>query len=383
MTNKSIEPFKVDIDRAEINDLRERLVDARWPDQPPNSEWEYGTNRDYLRNLCAYWQTEYDWTGFEERFNEFDQYTTVINGQQIHFYHVRSPESSAIPLLMPHGWPGSVAEFLEVLGPLSDPAAHGGDPVDAFHVVAPSLPGYGFSGPTGERGYDVKEIASVFDRLLDRLGYDSYVVQGGDWGSLIAAVLGGTYPDRVNAIHMNMLFSVPSRLDAPMEMLDESEREAYRETSEFYETGFGYHEIQSTRPQTLAYGLTDSPTGLASWIVEKFREWSDSDDVDAAFGRDRLLDNISVYWLTGTINSSMRLYYETDVEQTVPDSVDVPTGHARYPGEIIKTPRSWAEEIYDIARWNELPEGGHFAAMEVPDLFIKEVRSFFREVDFR
>ncbi|MDG5821453.1 epoxide hydrolase 1 [Natronococcus sp. A-GB7] len=383
MTDKSIEPFKVDIDRAEIDDLRERLVDARWPDQPPNSGWEYGTNRDYLRDLCAYWQTGYDWAGFEERFNEFDQYTTTINGQRIHFYHVRSPESSAIPLLMPHGWPGSVAEFLEVLGPLSDPAAHGGDPGDAFHVVAPSLPGYGFSGPTGERGYDVEEIASVFDRLLDRLGYDDYVVQGGDWGALIAAVLGATYPDRVDAIHANMLFAAPSRLDEPMGMLDEGEMDAYRETSEFYETGFGYHEIQSTRPQTLAYGLTDSPVGLAGWIVEKFRAWSDSDDVDTAFGRDRLLDNISVYWLTETINSSMRLYYETDVEQTVPDSVDVPTGHARYPAEIIKTPRSWAEEIYDIARWNEMSEGGHFAAMEVPDLFVEEVRSFFREVDVR
>ncbi|ELY50130.1 epoxide hydrolase family protein [Natronolimnohabitans innermongolicus] len=379
----SIDPFEVDVDRSAIDDLRDRLAETRWPDQLPDADWEYGTDRVSLQDLCEYWRTEYDWNGFEDRFNEFDQYVTTIDGQRIHFYHVRSPESDATPLLMPHGWPGSVAEFLEVFGPLSDPAAHGGDPADAFHVVAPSLPGYGFSGPTDERGYDVAEMAAAFDRLMDRLEYDGYVVQGGDWGALIAAVLGANYPDRVDAIHANMLFSVPSRLDDPVGMVDEAEMDAYRETSEFYETGFGYHEIQSTRPQTLAYGLTDSPAGLAGWIVEKFREWSDGDDVDAAFGRDRLLDNISVYWLTGTINSSMRLYYETDVERTVPESVDVPTGHARYPAEIIKTPRSWAEETYDIARWNELPEGGHFAAMEVPDLFVEEVRSFVREVDVR
>lgn len=376
----SIRPFEVDVDRSEIDDLRRRLDATRWPDRLPDAGWEYGTDLDYLQELCAYWREHYDWAAFEERLNEFEQYVTTIDGQRIHFYHVRSPESSATPLLMPHGWPGSVVEFLDVLGPLSDPAGHGGDPGDAFHLVVPSLPGYGFSGPTRERGYDVRKIASVFDDLMDRLGYDRYVVQGGDWGALIAAVLGATYSDRVDAIHTNLLFVAPSRLDDPMALLDDEEMAAYRETSEFLETGSGYREIQSTRPQTLAYGLADSPAGLAGWIGEKFRAWSDGDDVDANVGRDRLLDNITVYWLTETINSSMRLYYETDVEQTVPTSVEVPTGHARYPAEIIKTPRSWAEEFYDVVRWSEMSEGGHFAAMEVPELFVDEVRSFFREV---
>lgn len=376
----SIRSFEVDVERDAIDDLRRRLAETRWPDRSPDSGWEYGTNREYLRDLCRYWREDYDWESFEERFDAFDQYVTTIDGQRIHFYHVRSPESTTLPLLLPHGWPGSVAEFLDVMGPLSDPAAHGGDPEDAFDLVVPSLPGYGFSGPTRERGYDVTAMASAFDDLMDRLGYESYVVQGGDWGALIAAVLGASYPDRVDAIHTNMLFVTPSRLEDPMAMLDGEERAAYRETSEFYETDFGYHEIQSTRPQSLAYGLTDSPAGLAGWIVEKFRAWSDGDDVDEAIGRDRLLDNVGVYWLTETINSSMRLYYETDIEATVPESVDVPVGHARYPAEIIKTPRSWAEEFYNVVRWNEMPEGGHFAAMEVPDLFVDEVRSFFREV---
>lgn len=376
----AIRPFELDVDRSDVDDLRRRLVDTRWPDQPPNADWEYGTNLEYLQELCEYWRESYDWEALEDRINAFDQYTTTIDGQRIHFYHVRSPESSAVPLLLPHGWPGSVVEFLEVLGPLSDPAAHGGQPDDAFHVVAPSLPGYGFSGPTREQGYDVRRMASTFDELLARLGYDRYVVQGGDWGALIAAVLGATYPDRVDAIHTNMLFVAPSRLDDPMAMLDDDEMAAYRETSEFHATGSGYREIQATRPQTLAYGLTDSPAGLAGWIAEKFRAWTDGDDVDSRVGRDRLLDNVSVYWLTGTINSSMRLYYETDVERTVPEFVDVPTGHARYPAEIIKTPRSWAEEFYDLVHWTEMPEGGHFAAMEVPDLFVDEVRSFFRTV---
>ncbi|WP_436346040.1 epoxide hydrolase family protein [Natronorubrum sp. FCH18a] len=375
---ESIRPFEVDVDRDEIDDLRRRIADTRWPDQLPDAGWEYGTELATLQDLCEYWRTEYDWAAFEDRLNEFDQYVTTIDGQRIHFYHVRSPEPSATPLLLPHGWPGSVVEFLDVLGPLSDPAARGGDPDDAFHLVVPSLPGYGFSGPTRERGYDVHTIATAFDDLMDRLGYERYVVQGGDWGALIAAVLGATAPERVDAIHTNVLFVTPSGLDDPKGMLDDDERADHRETKAFLETGSGYQAIQSTRPQTVAYGLTDSPAGLAGWITEKFRAWSDGDDVDETIGRDRLLDNVSVYWFTETINASMRLYYETDVDRTVPEFVDVPTGHARYPAEIIKTPRSWAEEFYDIVHWNEMPEGGHFAAMEVPELFVDEVRSFFR-----
>jgi microsomal epoxide hydrolase len=374
----AVRPFEFEIDDEDIADLERRLAATRWPDQLADVGWEYGTERDYLQTLCEYWQTEYDWTALEQRINRFEQYTTEIDGQNVHFYHVQSPHASAQPLLLSHGWPGSVVEFLEVLGPLTDPESHSGDPADAFHVVAPSLPGYGFSGPTHERGYDVERISETFARLMDRIGYEEYFAQGGDWGALITALLGANYPERVRAIHTNMLFVRPSDLGDPVERLDEEGMADYRETKQFREQEVGYQEIQSTKPQTLAYGLTDSPSGLAGWIIEKFRTWSDcEDDVESSFTRDRLLDNISVYWLTGTINSSMRLYYETDPRAVIPERVDVPTGHARYPAEISKTPRQWAEEIYDIVYWNEMPEGGHFAAMEVPELFVEDIRDYF------
>ncbi|SDJ81927.1 epoxide hydrolase family protein [Natronorubrum texcoconense] len=380
--DESIEPFELTVEAEAIDDLRARLERGRWPDQLPDAGWEYGTERETLRSLCAYWRKDFDWSAFEGRCNEFDQYATVIDGQRIHCYHVRSPEPSATPLLLSHGWPGSVMEFLDVLGPLTDPVAHGGDPDDAFHVVAPSLPGFGFSGPTTEPGWDVPRMADAFATLMDRLGYDRFVAQGGDWGALITAILGANYPDRVDAIHTNMVFLTPSTLTEPMELLDEQGRADYEETKEFRETGTGYHEIQETKPQSLAYGLTDSPVGLAGWLTEKFRAWSDCDgDLESSFDRDRLLDNLSVYWLTETIGSSMRVYYETDVRSATPDSVDVPTGHARYPAEIHKTPRVWAEEVYDVVHWAEMPAGGHFAAMEVPELFVEDVRTFVREVD--
>lgn len=379
--NETIRPFEVTVSQEEISDIRARLGNARWPDQLPEAGWSYGTNREYLRSLCEYWAEEFDWDGFTDRFNQFDQYVTTIDGQRVHFYHVRSPEPSAKPLLLSHGWPGSVAEFLDVIGPLTDPTAHGGDPGDAFHVIAPSLPGYGFSGPTGKQGYGIETVADTFATLMQRLGYDSYFAQGGDWGALITSLLGAEYPDRVDGIHMNMLFVTPSALTDPMEMLDEQGMADYRETKEFRDHETGYQEIQSTKPQTVGYGLNDSPIGLAGWIIEKFHRWSDCDgDIEAQFERDRLLDNLSVYWLTETINSSMRLYYETDQLAAMPDSVTVPTGHTRYPAEVMKTPRVWAEEVYNIAHWNELPEGGHFPAMEVPELFVEDVRAFFRDI---
>ncbi|QCC58272.1 epoxide hydrolase [Natrinema thermotolerans] len=378
-TDDSIRSFEVSVDPDEIDDLRTRLERTRWPDQLPETGWANGTDREFLWDLCAYWRAEFDWAAFEDRCNEFDQYVTTIDGQRLHFYHVRSPEPDATPLVLSHGWPGSVTEFLDVLGPLTDPAAHGGDPADAFHVVAPSLPGFGFSGPTAEQGYDVPRIADAVADLMARLGYDRYVAQGGDWGALVAALLGANYPDRVDAIHTNMLFLNPSSLEAddPTDLLDERGMADYRETATFRETETAYHEIQATKPQSLAYGLTDSPAGLAGWIVEKFRAWSDCDgDLESWIDRDRLLDNLSVYWLTRTIGSSMRLYAETDVGAATPDSVDVPTGHARYPAEVYKTPRGWAEAVYDVEYWSEQPEGGHFAAMEVPELFVEDLRAF-------
>lgn len=334
---------------------------------------------DYLRDLCTYWREDYDWNAFEERFNAFDQYTTEIDGQRLHFYHVRSPESSAVPLLLPHGWPGSVAEFLDVIGPLSDPAAHGSDPDDAFDLVVPSLPGYGFSGPIRERGYDVERIASAFDELIgasDTTATSSRTATGGAdrRGSRRALSRSSRRDPREHALR-NALATRESDGDARRRgdgCLSRDER-VPRDRIRLPGDPVDY-------APDLAYRLTDSPAGLAGWIVEKFRAWSDGDDVDETVGRDRLLDNVSVSWLTGTINASMRLYYETDVDQTVPESVDVPVGHARYPAEIIKTPCSWAEEFYDIVHWNEMPAGGHFTAMEVPELFVEEVRSFFRDV---
>jgi len=387
----SIRPFEVTVQQAEIDDLRRRLDVARWPDQLPGVGWDYGTERSYLERLCEYWREDFDWTAFEERFNRFDQYLTTVDGQRLHFYHVRSTEPDARPLLLSHGWPGSVAEFLDVLGPLSNPAAHGGDPADAFHVIAPSLPGYGFSGLTEKQGYGVQKVTSAFADLMTRLGYDSYFAQGGDWGGLITAQLAATYPDRVDAIHSTRLFlggggpnwmmmMPPDRAD-PLDMLDEEGMAAYRETKRRRAGETGYQAIQATKPQTLGYALNDSPVGLAGWIIEKFRTWSDCEgDPDESFSRDRLLDNLSVYWLTETITSSMRLYYETDAEEAIPDSVDVPTGYTHYPAEFSNVPRAWAEEVYDVVYWQEMSEGGHFNAMEVPELFVEDLRNFFRGV---
>jgi microsomal epoxide hydrolase len=373
------EPFAVGIDDEAVADLRDRLERTRWPDQLPDAGWDYGAELEAVRELCAEWR-DHDFGAYQDRLNRFDQYVTEIDGQRVHYYHVESPEPDARPLLVSHGWPGSVVEFLDVLGPLTDPAADGGDPDDAFHVVAPSLPGYGFSGPTTERGWDTGRIADAFDTLMGRLGYDSYLAQGGDWGALITATLGARYPGRVDAIHLTMLFVAPSKLgvEEPMAMLDEAGLAAVQEVSQFREEETGYQEIQGTKPQTLAYGLTDSPAGLAGWIAEKFRTWTDG-GLDAV-PRERLLDNLSTYWFTGTINASTRLYYETELPDALPESVGVPTGHAQYPGEIYKTPRAWAEEVYDIEYWTEQEEGGHFAAMEVPEAFVADLRECFGEI---
>jgi len=375
-----VEPFAVDVEDGTVADLRERLERTRWPDQLPDAGWDYGMERETLREVCEYWREAYDFEAYQRRMNRFDQYTTTVDGQRIHFYHVESPEPDSRPLLVSHGWPGSVVEFHEVIEPLTDPAAHGGDPDEAVDLVVPSLPGYGFSGPTTGRGWDVPRIADTFAELMARLGYENFLAQGGDWGSLITINLGASYPDRVEAIHVNMLSVQPSALgvDDPMSLLDERGRETVQEVRSFQGEETGYQEIQSTKPQTLAYGLTDSPAGLAGWVLEKFQTWADGGL--EAFERDRLLDNLTTYWVTETINASTRLYYETDTESSLPASVDVPTGHARYPGEIYKTPRPWAERVYDVVHWAELNEGGHFAAMEVPEVFVSDLQEWLRAV---
>ena len=377
----SFEPDPIAVPQPVLDDLRERLSRTRWPNQLAGVGWEMGTEREYLQSLLAYWKDSFDWRAQERRFNAFDPTVTEIDGQRIPFLHARSPEPDALPLLISHGWPGSVAEFLDVLGPLSDPRAHGGDPVDAFHVVAPSLPGYGFSGPTSERGWNPRRMAAAFAQLMAALGYDRYGTQGGDWGSIISQNVSDLDPDHVCGLHLNFI-TVPRPKDAP-ELTADEQKERDNVVA-FRTTGAGYQEIQGTKPQTLGYALEDSPAGLCGWITEKFAAWTDCDgDVEREFTKDQLLTNITTYWVTATATSSTRLYYEMRQagRSAIPqDYVRVPTGVANYPGEVTRTPRSWAEHRYNITYWEDLPRGGHFAAMQVPDLFVPDVRAFFRTV---
>ncbi len=380
---ESIEEFRIDVPQAELDDLRERLARTRWPDQIPGSGWDYGIALEDVRELAGYWGGSYDWRVHERRLNGFAQFNTEIDGQRVHFLHVRSAVPDALPLVMTHGWPGSVVEFMEVIGPLTDPASHGGDPRDAFHLVVPSIPGYGFSGPTRERGWNVTRIARAWDELMQGLGYPRYGAQGGDWGSGISRELGLIAPEQVIGVHLNML----SPLGDPPPDLDERDRGRIERLRQFRLTGTGYSAIQGTRPQTLSYGLTDSPAGQLAWIAEKFGQWADGGL--AGVDRDQLLTNISVYWLTRTAGSSARLYYEAVAAARTaraagaaagpgPAISTVPTGVAVFPEEIAAPVRRLAERSNHIVHWSEFDRGGHFAAMEEPDLLVGDVRAFFR-----
>lgn len=383
---QDLKPFRCEVSDAVLVDLKTRLERTRLPDQLDGAGWDYGTERSYLDELCAYWRDEFDWRAAEARFNRFPQFTTEIDGEHVHFYHIRSPEPNALPLIITHGYPGSVAEFLDILGPLSDPARHGGDPRDAFHVVAPSIPGYGFSGPTRHKGFNIAKAAAVNTRIMEMLGYDRYIAQGGDYGSAISSQMARAHPERVIALHLNFIVGWPADPDNPMAGLsgEEIAQQEWKRNYDLHESG--YQAIQGTKPQSLAYGLTDSPAGLAAWIVEKFRTWSDCDgDIERSFSKDHLLENIMLYWVTGTINSAMRFYYECIGPNRAPTGelsrVEVPTAHARFPAEIRPTPRAWAEQAYNVVRWTKLPKGGHFAAFEQPELFLADLREFCR--DFR
>lgn len=375
-----ITPFRVEVTQTESEDVRERIVRTRWTDEI-GAPWEYGVHATYLRDLCEYWANGYDWREYEARFNAHPHFLTEIDGQRIHFYHVRSNELGARPLILTHGWPGSVAEFHAAIGPLVDPSAYGADARDAFHVVVPSLPGFGYSGPTREPGWGGRRSAAAFHALMLDLGYDSYFAQGGDKGTLISIMLALVYPEHVKAIHLNLLSAPPIDPSAPSAGVEQDER-AYLETNaRFAAEGAGYQLVHRTRPQTLAFALMDSPAGLAAWLLDKFRAWSDcGGEIEQSFSRDQLLDTISLYWLTGTIGSSMRIYFEDHGPGRggpLP-YVSVPTGHAVFPAEILKTPRAWAEQKFNIQHWRVMPRGGHFAAMEEPDLFVEEIRAFFR-----
>jgi microsomal epoxide hydrolase len=378
-----IEPFRIDVPDTVLEDLRARLARTRLPNQVDGVGWDQGTELGYLQDLLAYWRDEFDWRAQEARLNAFDQYVTELEGQRIHFVHQRSPEPDAMPLLISHGWPGSVVEFLDVIGPLTDPRAHGGDPADAFHVVAPSLPGFAFSGPTHERGWHPRRIAGAYAQLMADLGYDRYGAQGGDWGSIVCACVADLDPEHVCGLHLNFV-TVPKPVDARVEDLTDEERQALGAMGEWRTTGAGYQEIQGTKPQSLGYGLEDSPAGVCAWIVEKFGAWSDgAPDPEASFTRDQLLTNITTYWVTATATSSARIYYEMRQigRGALPQEyVAVPTGIANFPGEVTRTPRSWVEHRYNVTHWTEHDRGGHFAAMQVPDLFVDDVRTFFRSL---
>ncbi|HEY4397578.1 MAG TPA: epoxide hydrolase [Acidimicrobiia bacterium] len=376
-----MEPYQIRVDNSVLEDLRSRLALTRFPDQIEGTGWEYGFPVDYLRDLVAYWRDEYDWRAAEARLNELPNFRTSIDGQSIHFIHARSSHAEALPLVIGHGWPGSIVEFLEVIPRLTEPVAHGGRADDAFHVIAPSLPGYGFSDPTQTRGWDGWRIARAFIELMRRLGYARYGAQGGDWGAQIATRIGALDPEHCAAIHLNM--PIADRPEDPVP-LSEEEQADLAAMLQFRREESGYAQVQGTKPQTLGVGLNDSPAGLLAWIVEKFRTWSDCDGhPENVFAREQLITNVMTYWVTQTITSSTRLYWENQhvgPGQGAPEFVGVPTGIARYPKEPIRLPRAWVERRYNVTHWAEMPRGGHFAAMEQPALFVDDVRTFFRTV---
>ncbi|MDH7942841.1 epoxide hydrolase [Pseudohongiella sp. SYSU M77423] len=379
--------FEIHVPDQAIADLRYRLANARLPAQIPGTGWEYGTNAQYLTELVDYWQHQFDWREQERQLNTLDQYVTTIDGVPIHFIHQRSSNPDATPLMITHGWPGSIAEFRHIIGPLTEPQQHGGNAEDAFHVIAPSLPGFGFSGEPQERGFNPERMAQILAALMQRLGYDQYGLQGGDWGAIINRIHADQFADRVLGLHSNFVLASPPEDPAIRDDVTEEEMTARRERQAFMADEVGYQQIQGTKPQTLGVALNDSPAGLAAWIVEKFHGWSDIDrqsvnGLDTKFSKDDLLTDISIYWFSASITSSARIYYEN---RNFPAAeplgyVEVPTAGAIFPKEIYLTPRRWAEEQYNIVRWKLMPRGGHFAAMEEPELLLDDVRAFFRSL---
>jgi pimeloyl-ACP methyl ester carboxylesterase len=376
--NDPIVPFRVDVSGAAVDDLRERLRRTRWPEPATADGWSQGTPLAWVRELCRHWLEDYDFAAARERLNRFPQFRTVIDGLDIHFIHVRSPHPGAVPLILTHGWPGSVVEFRKVIGPLADPVAHGGDAADAFHVVCPTLPGFGFSGQPAEPGWDLSRIADAWDRLMSRLGYPRYGAQGGDWGARVTIELARRHPAGLAGIHLNMVPAVPAP-GTEGDDLTERERDALETLARHRSQGQGYVAIQSTRPQSVGYGLVDSPAALAAWIGEKYQAWSDNDgDPASVFTWEEMLDNIMLYWLPATGASSARIYWETAGKLAV-DPVTVPAGCSIFPREFYRPSRRWAERVFaDLRYWNELDKGGHFAALEQPEAFTGEVRAAFR-----
>lgn len=387
MSADEILPFRLDVPQGDLDDLNVRLDLTRWPDELPGVGWAYGVPRDHVRELAEYWRHGYDWRAAEARLNAWPQFTTEIDGATVHFAHIRSPEPDATPLIMTHGWPGSIVEFSEIAGPLTDPRSHGGDPADAFHLVLPSIPGFGPSGPTREPGWEFRRVASAFGELMRRLGYDRFGTQGGDWGAAISREIGRTHPERIIGVHLNLLPGA-SALTEPTEeelaALDPDERAAtlasWERQKVWDRERAGYAALQATRPQTLSYALADSPVGQLAWIAEKFAEWSDP---GIALDRDHLLTNVMLYWLTGTAGSSARVYYERahiDYGGPMYPPSEAPTALAVLPHDNFIPLRHIADRTNRILRWTPFEHGGHFAAMEVPEELAADIRAFFRSL---
>jgi pimeloyl-ACP methyl ester carboxylesterase len=376
-----IEEFQIHIPQADLDDLADRLARTRWPASLPGAAWERGVPPDYLRGLAEYWQKSFDWRAAEANLNAYPQYTTQIDGQRIHFLHVKSPEPDATPLLLLHGWPGSFVEFLRVIGPLSDPRGHGAAGSPAFDLVIPSLPGFGFSGPVTEPGWGPRRMAGAFAELMRRLGYERYGAQGGDYGAFVAPDLGRVDPGHVIGIHVNAatMGFIPFG-DVPEEdqaAFTPVEKERLQRLQNYLAEGNGYFQVQSTRPQTLSYALTDSPAGQLAWIVEKFKEWTNSGHAlpEDAIPQDEILTNVSVYWFTGTAGSSANVYYEAMHSGDWPVPSGVPTGAAVFAEDIAI--RRYAEQANNIVHWSDFEAGGHFAALETPGLLAQDIRDFF------
>jgi pimeloyl-ACP methyl ester carboxylesterase len=378
-----VEPFRISVPDAVLLNLRDRLSRTRFPDEIPGSGWTYGTNLAYMRELVAYWRDRYDWRAAEAALNRFSQFRARVGGLGIHFIHERGVGPKPLPLLITHGWPGSVAEFVEIIAPLANPARHGGNPADSFDVIAPSMPGYGFSDHPAEGGMTPERIAGLWVELMRGLGYERFAAQGGDWGAMVTTYLGARHAAHLVGIHLNMVIAFPEDAQNPsLDGVTEEELADLTRARTFMKEETGYQRIQGTKPQTLAYALNDSPAGLAAWIVEKFRTWSDcGGDLERRFTKDQLLTNIMLYWVPQTANSSCRLYYEAmHAGQFGPRDlrVDVPTGCAIFPGELVRPPRRWAERAFNVQRWTRMPAGGHFAAMEEPRALVEDIRAFFR-----
>ena len=375
----AIEPFSISATTHQLDDLKRRLNNARWPEKETPDDWTQGIPLAYAKEICQYWANEYDWPAREARLNAFPQFRTEVDGLGIHFVHVQSPEAGALPLVMSHGWPGSIVEFHKVIGPLTDPKAHGGDPADAFHLVCPSLPGFGFSDKPTEPGWGVEKMGGAWTRLMAALGYDRYVAQGGDWGSMVTTQVGLQDPEHCLAIHLNMAIAPPD--PDTMNDLTEKEQSALEGMQFYQDWDSGYSKEQSTRPQTIGYALADSATGQAAWIIEKMYAWTDCDGhPENVLTKDEMLDNVMMYWLPETAASSARLYWESFNSGNM-DDVSIPTGISVFPKEIFRTSRRWAEKRYtNIIHYNELDKGGHFAAFEQPETFVDEVRTCFRQL---